>query len=113
MHILVQEAKLTRDTEMFGKMDPYVKITSGGTTFKTKVLDGAGKTPKWNQAFDIAFSSQDDKVVVSVFDEDVTSDDKVGECNTTIRQLLGSRSLTITHKNKSAGEVFFEASVGA
>ena len=113
LHLVVTEAKLTRDTEMFGKMDPYAKITVNGTTYKTKVLDGAGKNPKWNQAFDIAFSSPNDAVTFAVMDEDVTSDDKVGEVKTTIGQLLASRSLAILHKNKSSGEVFFEGSMGA
>ena len=49
LNITVVEAKLTRDTETFGKMDPYVVITNDGQKYKTKVLDGAGKTPKWNQ----------------------------------------------------------------
>ena len=45
----VVEAKLTRNTEMFGKMDPFVKIQIGGVTYTTKVMDNAGKTPVWNQ----------------------------------------------------------------
>lgn len=31
------EAKLTRDTEVFGKMDPYVKVKVGHQSSKTKV----------------------------------------------------------------------------
>ena len=43
--LTVIKAKLSRDTETFGKMDPYTVITLNGQKYKTKVLDGAGKTP--------------------------------------------------------------------
>ena len=46
LHVI--EAKLTRDTEWFSKMDPYVIIETRNQKLKTRVLDGAGKTPKWD-----------------------------------------------------------------
>jgi len=46
--LTVIEADLKRDTETFGKMDPYAVLTLNGQKYKTKVLDGAGKKPKWN-----------------------------------------------------------------
>ena len=50
---MVIEALLTRDTEVFTKMDPYVMLQTKNHTFKTHTMQGAGKTPKWDQAFDI------------------------------------------------------------
>ncbi len=38
---------------MFGKMDPFCKMTYQGTVLKTTVKDDAGKKPKWNQKFDV------------------------------------------------------------
>jgi Ca2+-dependent lipid-binding protein len=53
LQLTVVEAKLTRDTEaMFNKMDPFVTLKLREQNFKTKVLQGAGKTPKWDEAFD-------------------------------------------------------------
>ena len=53
LKLTVVEAKLTRDTEaMFNKMDPFVTLKLREQNFKTKVLQGAGKTPKWDEAFD-------------------------------------------------------------
>lgn len=49
LRLEVIEARLTRDTEAFGKMDPYVKIQMREQLFKTKTMQEAGKTPKWNQ----------------------------------------------------------------
>ena len=53
MKITLIEAKLTRDTEFFGKMSPYCTMVFRNKKFKTKVLDYAGKTPKWNETFTI------------------------------------------------------------
>ena len=53
LQLTVVEAKLTRDTEaMFNKMDPFVTLKLREQNFKTKVLQGAGKTPKWDEVFD-------------------------------------------------------------
>ena len=47
LKLTVLEAQLTRDTETFGKMDPYVKIETRMQKFKTATHNGGGKTPKW------------------------------------------------------------------
>ena len=72
------EARLTRDTEAFGKMDPYVKISTRQQNFKTNVKNGAGKTPVWNQKFNIDVKYVGDDIDVTVMDEDVGSDDMIG-----------------------------------
>ena len=47
--VTVIEAKLTRDTDTFGKMDPFAVLNYMGIPVgTTSVLDGGGKTPKWN-----------------------------------------------------------------
>ena len=44
----ILEAKLTRDTETFGKMDPYAVVNYLGREIgRTKVHEDGGKTPKW------------------------------------------------------------------
>ena len=47
LFIRCMHAKLTHDTETFGKMDPYVKVTIGGQSQKTKTHNSGGKTPRW------------------------------------------------------------------
>lgn len=73
------EARLTRDTEMFSKMDPWAQIQSRTQKVRTRTLDGAGKTPKWNQAFDIQVKSLNDDFTLTVFDEDNITSDTVSE----------------------------------
>jgi Ca2+-dependent lipid-binding protein len=55
----VIEAKLIRDTEMFGKMDPFVKITYdlSKLTYKTRAIDNGGKNVQWNETFTINLKS--------------------------------------------------------
>ena len=49
----VIEAELTRDTETFGKMDPFVKFKYGELEFRTTEKSNAGKKPIWNETFQI------------------------------------------------------------
>jgi len=75
LHVI--EAKLTRDTEWFSKMDPYTVIETRQQKLRTKTMDNAGKTPKWDQIFDLDVKYIGDDIVVTVYDEDLTSDDMV------------------------------------
>ena len=77
LRIDVIEAKLTRDTEFFSKMDPYTIISTRQQQFRTRTLNGAGKTPKWDQAFDIDVKYVGDDMTIKVMDEDVTASDLV------------------------------------
>ena len=45
--ITINEARLTRDTDFFSKMDPYVTIFCGGHEQRTSTKNEAGKHPKW------------------------------------------------------------------
>ena len=44
---------------------------------RTRTLQGAGKTPKWDQVFDIDVKYIGDDMNVTVWDEDITCSDKV------------------------------------
>ena len=77
LRIEVIEARLTRDTEFFSKMDPYCTLETRQQKFKTRTLNGAGKTPKWDQVFDIDVKYIGDDLFFKVFDEDVSASDLV------------------------------------
>ena len=77
LRLQVIEARLTRDTEFFSKMDPYTIISTRQQQFRTRTLNGAGKTPKWDQAFDIDVKYVGDDMTIKVMDEDVTASDLV------------------------------------
>jgi hypothetical protein len=73
-------------------MDPFVTgsfvglpAQRGSVDFKSKTQNGAGKTPVWNEKFEMyLFTYEDTKyseksgLVIKVCDEDVTSHDIVG-----------------------------------
>ena len=75
---------MTRDTEFFGKMDPICVLQVRQTVFKTAVKQNAGKTPVWNETFDVQVnhigddSDDGDDFTITVQDEDVTSNDVIG-----------------------------------
>ena len=54
---------------------------------RTRTLQGAGKTPKWEQVFDIDVKYIGDDMTVTVFDEDVTTSDLVGSAEFKISSL--------------------------
>jgi Ca2+-dependent lipid-binding protein len=70
-------ARLTHDTELVGKMDPYCVLTYEKTKVKTKVADNQGKTPSWNEKFNIPLGVEN-KIFLEVYDKDLTKDDLVG-----------------------------------
>jgi len=113
LRVEVVEARLTRDTEMFGKMDPYCVISLGEQKFRTRVLDGAGKTPKWHQAFEFDVVSGSDHVSVQVFDEDVGKDDIVGNALLQVSTLCVKSGVddwfTICYKGKQAGQIHLKS----
>ena len=44
-----KSALLTRDTETFTKMDPYLIVKCGSVTKKSLVHESGGKKPRWNE----------------------------------------------------------------
>ena len=77
LRLEIIEARLTRDTEFFSKMDPYVTIQTRQQQFRTRTIQGGGKKPAWNQVFDIDVKYIGDDITMRVMDEDVTASDLV------------------------------------
>jgi Ca2+-dependent lipid-binding protein len=78
------------------------------------VLPEAGKSPKWNQSFDIPIQSMRDEISFTCQDEDLMANDLVGSASLDIEELLkmGSRSkqfkLPLQFKNKVSAELILE-----
>ena len=60
-------------------MDPFATLQYREQTFKTKVMQGAGKTPVWNEIFEVDVKYIGDNLTLRVMDQDVTTSDTVGE----------------------------------
>lgn len=87
---LCRNADLVRNTETFGKMDPYVKITCGKKSVKTKYIDEAGQKPVWDATVNLDIENPDPKaeVLIEVWDKDVTYDDMIGGTKITLNDFL-------------------------
>lgn len=103
------EAKLTRDTEVMGSMSPYVTMVFKGKKYKSKTLDYAGKTPKWNQKFTFEVTSADEDLMLRVWDQDMTTSDAVGFVKLKMSSLIINKGVDawfdIMYENKGAGQV--------
>ena len=108
--IMILEARLTRDTEMFGKMDPYVLGETRMQRFRTETQEDAGKTPTWaNEVFNVDVKYIGDDMHLMVMDENVTDSDTVGECTIKLSSLCVDGGLdewfAIQYKGEEAGHL--------
>ena len=60
--------KLTHDTEVFGKMDPFVTLKLGTEKYQTKVHTDAGKYPSWNETFSFRKAPGVDIMEIEVYE---------------------------------------------
>jgi Ca2+-dependent lipid-binding protein len=107
--ITIEEARLTRDTETFSKMDPYCVFQLREHIVRTKTITNAGKTPKWNETFSIDVKYIGDDFTITVKDEDIGSDDIVGIGQGKISAMCVPGGIdewyVVSHKGKNAGQV--------
>ena len=112
LYITFKEAHLTRDTETFGKMDPYCQLEYQGKKMKTRTHNGGGKHPVWNDTLSIVPMNFSDEIKLHVNDEDVGTDDKVGSCMIKISSLVIGSGIqdwfNIHHKGKQVGRVLIQ-----
>jgi hypothetical protein len=112
VHIL--EANLTRDTEAFGKMDPYVIICTRMQRVRTKEMKNAGKHPVWTgEVMDIDVKYVGDDMTLQVFDQDVGSSDIIGQATIKLSSLCIGTGMDdwfeIQYKGKKAGSVHLKS----
>ena len=98
-----------RNTEMIGKMDPYVCIEYKKKKYKTDVDNEAGKMPVWNNEIIIPINSLEDELKISCFDEDLISDDLIGQTLIKVSKILQYKNrefnIPIYCKVEHAGDI--------
>ncbi|KAL4496038.1 hypothetical protein ABPG72_015460 [Tetrahymena utriculariae] len=108
---------LTRDTEMFGKMDPYCILKYNGIQLKTSVHQSGGKEPVWkDNIFELPqFTYQKDKqLFFEIFDEDTSKDDLIGKGQMDLSQFMQKKGkylgqkVNIAYEGKQAGQINFD-----
>ena len=100
-----RSAKLIRDTEVFGKMDPYCKISIGEQIQKTKIQDNVGKNPVWEETFKFK-ATLGDVVNYAVWDDEgsLKKDVLIGNNSFCISELY------VNKKYETDFELFYEKS---
>ena len=109
--VTVKWARLIRDTDTFGSMEPYCKLKYDGNKQKTKIDKSGGKTPTWNETFTYELTHCT-VIVIAVWDSDTFSNDEIGTAEIDINVIKSYGSLTdwikLKHKGKEAGEIYCE-----
>ncbi|KAG2432135.1 hypothetical protein HXX76_009061 [Chlamydomonas incerta] len=77
MSVTMEFAKDLKDSDWFGKQDPYCIIRIGGQTFRTRTAVDGGRNPVWNETFRFNVINEN-SVDVEIKDEDVGRDDLIG-----------------------------------
>lgn len=72
-------------------MDPFVIIEYRGNKYKSRVIDGGGVAPKWNDKFDIEIVSLEDEMKVECFDEDLFANDLIGDTSFKVSMLCSEQ----------------------
>jgi Ca2+-dependent lipid-binding protein len=115
LYITVKKANLTHDTELMGKMDPFVVLKVGKFQQQTSIKENAGKIAEWNEKFEFT-ARHGDTLEIHVLDkEDVGADDEIGHAELYVNAELLKQRQTHTipiyygkdNKNKG-GEVALE-----
>jgi len=106
-------AKLTRDTETFGKMDPYCKVSMGQQFKRTAVCQDGGKTPGWKDELSFRHTNED-IITVEVWDKDVASNDDLVGTGTIAFSTITQKGnklnewVNLSYKGKNAGQVLLD-----
>jgi hypothetical protein len=81
LHVRAVSARNLRDAQVFGRQDPFCKITVGHRTFQTKVHDNGGRNPVWNDKFVFDVSdAQLQQLTIEIWDKNFVSNDYIGSC---------------------------------
>lgn len=115
LKIRICEAKLYRDVESVGKMDPYCLLTYEKQKEKTKVLTDAGKFPKFNEEFILKSIVLGTTFRIQVYDKGTISDDivcqNVFEISKNWVFLNEAIWFPLVHENGLAGEILCEVEI--
>merc|ERR1712055_315265 len=106
------KAKDIEKKGMFGKADPYVKMTLGKQKAKSSTVKN-DHNPEWNfkASFDVNPNVSED-IHIEVFDEDLGKDDSLGYTSLKIDEIAEQNALSnqwIALQNCKSGEVLVSA----
>jgi len=106
-------AKLTRNTETFSRMDPFVRIALGSNIQQTHTHIEGGTNPCWNEQ--VSFKRMNEDVIIfEVWDNDFTNpDDLVGTGEVAVSTVFNQNCrfndwINLRYKNTQAGQLLVD-----
>jgi len=109
------EAKLTHNTSLLSKMDPYCNFIIGEQVFQGPVCKKGGQNPHWEEAVVTVPYNNEREMSVEVMDKDkLTSDDYVASVSLDLSRIESTLGMPkwypLTYQNMPAGEILLQAS---
>ena len=84
-------AKINRDKDILGKMDPFVVLTLGTQSFKTAACSGGGKNPTWTDVCTFKLTHEK-QINFEVYDKDPIKDELIGVGTIELGPLLAKKN---------------------
>ncbi|XP_057980456.1 elicitor-responsive protein 3-like [Malania oleifera] len=114
LEVLLVGAKGLRNTEFFGKMDPYAILTCRTQQRKSSVAREVGSRPEWNEYFIFTITDVASELDIKIMDKDTfTADDFVGRATIPLRSVFAEGSIPPTAYNLvNDGEYCGEIKIG-
>lgn len=89
LEVLLIGGKALKNTDLFGKSDPYAIVSCNAQDQKSKTVEGGGANPTWNQSFFFTVDQHTTEVTIKLFDEDhYTADDIIGTAKIPLDKVL-------------------------
>jgi len=85
-----------------------------GEIYKTETCKDGGKTPSWNEEFELSTSDPSEIIEIKVVEDGgVLSDEGIGKCQVKLSQFMHGRGIiewfVLLWKNKKAGEILVQS----
>jgi len=105
-------AKLTRDTELFGKMDPYCKIILGNQKVQGQVCKNGGKHPHWDDTL-VLRRSHESTCHIELKEKDwLLPDGTIGVCDINLDEVEANKRVlkwyNVSYETHPVGQVLIE-----
>lgn len=93
LEIEILNAQSLPNSDTFGKSDPFTIIClDNEEIFRTKTIEN-NLNPEWNEKFVCLISGNKSMVYITVWDEDVGSDDLLGTCSFHVKELVQQKTM--------------------
>ena len=111
LRLTVIEAALDRDVGTADDlcMDPYVVIKNNCNQMRTQTIEDGGKTPSWNETFDLNVTQINDNITLRIMDENINANTEIGTCSIKLAAMCVSGGLEswwpVAFGSKQAGRI--------